>query len=91
MGAYSNAYELSTQMHAATTGTVEGAKRATRHYGMLLETQIKANVYHWVPPKQPMRHVRTGDYRRSWSSRFRSAGGISTVTVSGSTGSVNSS
>lgn len=81
MTGYSNAHELATQMGVATQGTIDGVHRVTKHYGMMLETQIKANVYHWVPPQQPMRHARTGDYRRSWNTRFRGAGGIASATV----------
>jgi hypothetical protein len=79
--AYSNAYELASDMAGAARQGLEDAKRITRHYGMLLETQIKANVYHWTPPQQPMRHKRTGAYRRSWTTRHASAGGVSTATV----------
>lgn len=78
---YTDAHQLAADLRNDGRETVDGVRRLTRHYGMLLETKIKANVYDWTPPQQPMRHVRTGHYRRTWRTAHRSGGGTAVAVV----------
>jgi len=61
-GAYSNAVEIAAALDARAAATFPNTVALTRHYAMLLETQIKANASGRPGPNAP-----TGDYRRSWT------------------------
>lgn len=72
MGASSNAFEVAAALTFQSAEAQRKADRVTRHHTMLLETRIKANA-----SGRPGPRVITGNYRRSWTSRF--AGGVGIV------------
>lgn len=78
---YTDAHALAADLRADGREVMDGVRRITRHHGMLLETRIKANVYDWTPPQQPMQHVRTGHYRRSWTTQHAGGGGTAVAVV----------
>lgn len=73
---YTNAAQIATALR--TVGTRQGRKSAAlvRHYSMLLETRIKARA-----SGRPGPRVITGDYRRSWNTRFAMGTDVFTGTV----------
>lgn len=78
---YTDAHVLAADLRAEGRETVDGVKRLTRMYGMLLETKIKANVYDWTPPQPEQIPRRTGHYRRTWSTSHKSGGGTAVAVV----------
>lgn len=64
-GAYTNAFEIATELEGAGLRAQARAVAITRHYGMLMETAIKARA-----SGRPGPRAVTGDYRRSWTTTY---------------------
>lgn len=75
-GVYTNAFEIANQIEVSGERSVDDVRRVIRHHGLLLRTKIQANV-----SGRPGPRAVTGDYRRSWSSRFIPSAGGGTARV----------
>lgn len=75
-GAYTNAFVLAVEMEQAGIRSTAKAIAVTRHFGMLLETRIKANA-----SGRPGPRAKTGDYRRSWTTTLTLGTGGASATV----------
>lgn len=64
--------KIVADMHAQSAAIPVKVGAAVRHYGLLLTTRIQANA-----SGRPGPNVVTGDYRRSWTTRFTQAGTVS--------------
>lgn len=64
-GAYTNAFEVATELEGAGIRATAKAIALTRHHAMLLETRVKA-----AASGRPGPRAITGDYRRSWTTTY---------------------
>lgn len=75
-GAYTNAPQIAAELNAVGVRAAFKTLGLTRHYAMLLETKIKANV-----SGRPGPRVKSGDYRRSWNTTISAEKGSTIATV----------
>lgn len=75
-GAYTNAFEVANQLELSGERSIDDVRRVVRHHGLLLKTKIQAGA-----SGRPGPRVVTGDYRRSWSTRFTPNAGGGTARV----------
>jgi hypothetical protein len=75
-GSYTNAPQIAAKLDRVGVRAAFRSNQLVRHHSMLLETKIKANA-----SGRPGPRARTGDYRRSWTTRVTSQSGTTTATV----------